>query len=79
MKKPVVVTRTQGIKDYFDEDSVFYFDAGDAENLANAILNIYSDPEKSLAVVNKGYEIYMKHKWESQSKSLIKIYEELLN
>jgi len=77
MKKPVVVPRTQGIRDYFDEESIFYFDAGNAENLADVIFNIYSDPAKTLEVVNKGYEIYQKYRWESQSKNLVKIYEDL--
>lgn len=79
MKKPLVIPRTQGINDYFDEGSIFYFDAGDAENLANVIFNIYSDAEKTKEVINKGYEIYQKHRWEIQSKNLIKIYEETLN
>lgn len=79
MKKPVVVPRTQGIKDYFDEGSIFYFDSGNVENLAEVIFNIYSDPAKTLEVVIKGYEIYQKYRWENQSKVLIKIYEELLN
>jgi len=79
MKKPVVVPRTQGIKDYFDEESIFYFNAGNAEDLAKVIFNIYSNPGKALEVLNKGYEIYQRHKWESQSKNLIKIYKELLN
>jgi len=79
MKKPVVVPRTQGINDYFDEEAIFYFDAGNAENLANVIFNIYSDRAKAVEVVNKGYEIYQKHRWESQSRSLINIYKELLN
>lgn len=79
IKKPVVVPRTQGINDYFDEGSIFYFDAGNAENLANVIFNIYSDRAKAVEVVNKGYEIYQKHRWESQSKNLIKIYKELLD
>lgn len=79
MKKPVVVPRTQGINDYFDEGSILYFDAGDAENLANVIFNVYSDPGKTLEVVNKGYEIYQKHRWENQSKHLVKTYEKLLN
>ena len=79
MKKPLVIPRTQGISDYFDEGSIFYFDAGDAENLANVIFNIYSDSGKTKEVINKGYEIYQKHRWEIQSKNLIKIYEETLN
>ena len=79
MKKPVVVPRTQGIKDYFDEESIFYFDAGNADSLADVMFSIYTDPEKTLEVVNKGYEIYQRHRWESQSKNLIDIYEKLLN
>ena len=71
--------RTQGIKDYFDEDTIFYFNAGDKENLADVIFNIYSDPAKSSEVVNKGFEIYKKYRWENQRKNLIKIYDDLLN
>lgn len=78
MKKPVVVPRTQGINDYFDEDSIFYFDAGDAENLAKVIFSIYSDAKKTIQIINKGYEVYQKHRWEQQSKNLIKIYDDLL-
>lgn len=79
MKKPVVVPRTEGINDYFNEGSIFYFDAGDAENLANVIFNVYSDAGKTKEIINKGYEIFQKHQWEIQSKNLIKIYKDLLN
>lgn len=79
MKKPVVVPRTEGINDYFNEGSIFYFNAGDAENLADVIFNIYSDAGKTKEVINKGYEIYQNHRWEIQSKNLIKIYKDLLN
>lgn len=79
LNRPVVVPRTQGIKDYFDESSIFYFNAGDAENLANVIFDVYSNPTKTLDVVNKGNQIYQNYSWELQSKNLIKIYDELLN
>jgi len=79
MKKPVVVPRTQGIKDYLDEESIFYFDSGDVENLAEVIFNIYSDPVISSTVVEKGYETYQKYRWENQGKDLVKIYDKLLN
>lgn len=79
MKKPVVVPRTQGISDYFDEESIFYFNAGDAGNLAEVIFKVYTDPDGTLEVVNKGYKIYQNYRWEHQSQNLIKIYKELLN
>jgi glycosyltransferase involved in cell wall biosynthesis len=79
MKTPVVVPRTQGINDYFDENSIYYFDSGNVDNLAEVIFGIYSDPDRTAEIVNRGYEIYQKYRWENQSKVLVKIYEELLN
>lgn len=75
MKKPVVVPRTQGIKDYFDEDSIFYFDAGNEKDLADVIFNVYSNPDMATEVVTKGYEVYQKHRWEKQSGTLVQMYE----
>lgn len=77
-KKPTVVPRTQGIKDYFDEDSIFYFNTDDEEDLANVIFKIYSDPDHTLDVVNKGVQIYERYQWKNQSEDLINIYKEVL-
>jgi glycosyltransferase involved in cell wall biosynthesis len=77
MKKAVIVPRTQGIKDYFDEESIYYFNAGDAKDLANVILSVYSNRDEAKEVVDKGYKIYQKYSWEGQSKNLVKIYQEL--
>jgi glycosyltransferase involved in cell wall biosynthesis len=79
MKKPLVVPNTQGIRDYFDESSIFYFDAGDAKNLANVIFYVYSNPTKTVDIVNKGHKIYQNYRWEHQSKNLVNIYKDLLN
>jgi glycosyltransferase involved in cell wall biosynthesis len=79
MNKPVVVPRTQGIKDYFPEDSIFYFNAGDDVDLANVIYSCFSNPEKLKEIMYKGFEIYFKYRWENQGKELIKIYSELLS
>jgi len=77
-KKPVIVPRTQGIKDYFDEDSIFYFNAGDEEDLANVIFKIYSDPDHTLEVVNRGVQIYERYQWKNQSEDLVNIYKDVL-
>ena len=77
--KPTIVPRTQGIKDYFDEDSIFYFNADDERDLANIIYNVYSSPDNAKKVVQKGVEVYNKYQWKNQGKNLIKIYENALN
>jgi glycosyltransferase involved in cell wall biosynthesis len=79
MKRPIIVPKTQGIKDYFDEGSIYYFDAGSAENLANVIFNAYSNPEKTSETLNKGYKVYQKYRWANQSTELINIYRKTLN
>lgn len=73
-KKPAVVPRTIGIKDYFNENQIFYFDAGDVNDLCNIILEIYTHPEKTSNVIEESYEVYKKHTWEIQSKDLNEIY-----
>ncbi len=76
-KKPTVVPKTIGIRDYFADDAIFYFESGNATSLADVIFDIYKDPNKSVDIINKGYEVYKKNTWEAESNNLIKIYEEL--
>ena len=78
MKKHTVVPRTMGIKDYFDEDEIFYFNSEDEQDLCNVIMNIYLNPEKAKETTNKSYVIYLKHTWERQKKYLIQIYNSLI-
>ena len=76
-KKPAIVPRTIGIKDYFAEDEIFYFNGGDEQDLINVIMEIYQNPEKSKEIIEKSYKIYKEHTWEIQSNSLLQIYDEL--
>ncbi len=71
MKKPVIVPRTRGILDYFDEDSLFFFEAGDADSLAERILDIYTNRDRSREVLDKGYAVYNRYRWELQSKQYV--------
>jgi glycosyltransferase involved in cell wall biosynthesis len=76
-KKPAVVPRTIGIRDYFAEDEIFYFNGEDAQDLISVIMDIYLNPEKAKEKIEKSYKIYKKHTWEIQRDSLLKIYDEL--
>ena len=71
--------RTIGIRDYFTDDEIFYFEPENIESLADVIYNIYLNPDKATDVVNKGYEIFKNYTWANQSKDLINIYDELIN
>jgi glycosyltransferase involved in cell wall biosynthesis len=79
MKKPVVVPRTQGIMDYFDDSSIFFFNADDDTNLAQVILEVYENNTKTSDVIKKGFEVYKKYSWNNQGKELLKVYQKLLS
>lgn len=77
LRKPVIVPRTRGIRDYFDDTSIFFFEAGNAENLAKVILKIYDNPVRRRQITEQGANIYAKYRWELQSRYLVELVSEL--
>jgi len=73
--KPVIAPSTFGIKDYFDEDSIFFFKAGDYRDLFNTLIESYNNDDKRKRVLEKGKTIYMKYRWELQKKMFIDLIE----
>lgn len=73
-KKPVIVPKTEGIKDYFDENSIFYFTPNDPEDLARIIDYIYKGNQQINKIIEKGYLVYQKNNWEFQRKNLLNLY-----
>ena len=52
-KKPTIVPRTIGIKDYFAEDEIFYFQGEDVQDLIKVIMAIYLNPEKTEETISE--------------------------
>jgi len=75
LKKPVIAPRTQGILDYFDRESICFFEPGNAESLAHAIIELWKDTKKREQYVSRGYPIYFNHRWELQKQRLIGLIE----
>lgn len=78
LKKPVIVPRTNGIMDYFTEDSIIYFEPGDTLNLAEVIIRCYRSPEKLKEKIDKGYDIYQNYTWQKQRRVLETITSDLI-
>jgi glycosyltransferase involved in cell wall biosynthesis len=68
MGKPVIAPRTQGILDYFDEDSLFFFEPGNVDDLAKQIIKLNSKRSQCQKIVNKGVKVYHQYRWELQQK-----------
>ena len=78
LKKPLIVPKTKGILDYFDEDSIIFFEPGKISSLAETIFNCYKTPEKLIEKVNKGYNVYQNFTWQKQRRILEDITADLL-
>ena len=76
--KPVISCRTRGILDYFDEESLCYFNPGSHEDLARVILELWRDTEQQERLVKRGYLVFYPLRWALQEKKLIRLVDGLI-
>jgi len=77
--KPVIVPRTRGIQDYFDEKSIIFFEPNDASDLAEKIIWTYSNPDEVQAIVNRGLQVYLEHRWTVERRRFLRLVTTLLD
>ncbi len=78
MKRPVIVPRTKGIRDYFAEDSLIFFEPGDVDDLARKIEWACLHPAEVRTTLEKGLAVYRKCQWELEEAKLLGILAGLL-
>jgi len=78
LQKPVIVPRTQGILDYFDEESIHFFEPDNVEDLTKVLFKIYSNPFSCQSVINRGMGVYHQHRWELQQRYFIDLVTNLI-
>jgi glycosyltransferase involved in cell wall biosynthesis/peptidoglycan/xylan/chitin deacetylase (PgdA/CDA1 family) len=71
MNKPVIVPSTRGIRDYFNNDEILFFEAGNSEDLAKKIEWAYQHPSELQALMEKGREVYKKNCWDLEERRLV--------
>jgi len=71
--KPVIAPRTRGILDYFNDESLYFHEAGNEENLAEVIFEIYSNPEECQTRLERGIAVYQKHRWGLQRQHFLEL------
>jgi len=71
--KPVIVPRTKGILDYFDDSSLYFFEPGNEDDLANKILEIYVNPVKCQRILERGILVYRKYSWKKERIKFISL------
>jgi len=75
---PVITPRTYTIAKYLSDDCLFYFEPGNEEAMADAIRNIWHDPNEVLRRLNKSREILSQLSWQSEKDKFLGFYDEVL-
>jgi glycosyltransferase involved in cell wall biosynthesis len=76
--KPVIGPRTPGILDYFDPDSLFFFEAGNADELAQKIEYTAFHYSEAIERAERGQRVFLKHTWSHESQILVDAVAKLL-
>ena len=74
---PVVITRTPGVKDYFDDNSLEFCRTDDPDDLAFHILELYSDPTRASEKASNAKKVCENVNWHNMKKKYLKIINEL--
>jgi len=78
MNKPVLAPVTKGIRDYFNDDEILFFEAGSIEDLAEKIEWACRHPDELQQQLKKGRAIYEAHNWNAEEKRFIKLVANLI-
>ena len=76
--KPVVAPRTSGIKDYFSSDSLFFFDSGNSDELAQQIAYVSAHRNHAIETAERGQQVYLAHTWSQERQTLVDLVSGLL-
>jgi glycosyltransferase involved in cell wall biosynthesis len=76
--KPVIAPRTPGIQDYFGQDNLFFFEPGNAQELAQKIEYVSSHAHGAKEMAQRGQKVYLAHTWSQERQTLVNLVGELL-
>ena len=77
--KPVIAPRAPGICDYFDDQSLIFFELGNPEDLARKIEYIFTHPHKVVDIIRQGQEVHRTHAWREEKARLTSQVSDLLS
>ena len=76
-EKPVILPRLPGLQSMVGEDAGYFFTAGNKEEVAECMLEIYRNPGDASAKGKKAAEIHRKYSWDKMEGKLVDCYNQL--
>lgn len=74
---PVVVSRTKIDTFYFAEKVVHFFPSGDAQAMADAMLEVIADKALRDSLIANGYEYVERHGWDARKRDYLELVDSL--
>lgn len=79
MQKPVIVSRTRAVEEYYGSSCFIMFEPDDESDLARAIKDLYVDPELGRRLVRRANEVNDPYRWPRQREIYGETVEALLD
>ena len=76
--KPVIAPSVPGIRDYFSDGQLIFFELGDANDLARKLEYVCHHPEAVGKTVELGQAVYRDHRWSEERTKFTNLAGELL-
>lgn len=78
-EKPVVLSRLDAVSAIFGDDTVTYYEAGNATDMAEKIIFLYQHPEHRAKLAKRAYDCFKSaYSWDIEKEHYLKTYAELL-
>jgi hypothetical protein len=74
---PVVASRTKIDAFYFEEGVVHFFESGNSEAMAKAMLDVIENPDLRASLASRGYEYVRQHGWDQKKKEYLDLVDSL--
>lgn len=71
--KPVIAPRAPGITDYFDGDSLVFFELGSAADLASRIEFVFNNPNDVREITTRARQVHLAHTWQAEKARLLDV------
>jgi glycosyltransferase involved in cell wall biosynthesis len=78
LRKPVIALNTEGVRDYFNADEMFLVQSDSPADLAETIRRAYRDPLATRHVVERGYQVYLRHRWHEEKDRFVSLVAQLV-
>ncbi len=78
MRRPAIVSRTQSVENYFDEDCFAWFESNDHHGLATAIRRLHNDPGWAQALVERAAKRNEPYRWPHQRDRYVDVVRRVL-